>query len=182
MTIYIPFKIKYMDTTTRTCTICVKTFNNSINRLFLHMKKHLTPEYNHLFSENDIELINQASIARGEALLRYRENYACKVCNKKLNNKQYLICHMKEHLTPETIHLFSEEEIKEIEEVSQRRKEVKKRSYNKMKDTVENKAKAQAMSKARAEAKARKLTLPTFYLLPAPPSRIPIPEPPANPN
>lgn len=122
-----------MDSTTHTCNICIKTFSYKFpTKFYAHMHKHLTPEYKHLFSKTQIKLINKARIDLNNQYLRLREKKACKVCNKTFINKQFLFCHMKLHLVPKTIHLFSEEEIKQIEEIHAHRKEVKKRSHNKI--------------------------------------------------
>uniref|UniRef100_A0A6C0HWE4 C2H2-type domain-containing protein n=1 Tax=viral metagenome TaxID=1070528 RepID=A0A6C0HWE4_9ZZZZ len=127
-----------MDSTTHTCNICIKTFSyKSPTKFYAHMHKHLTPEYKHLFSKTQIKLINKARINLNNQYLRTREKKACKVCNKKICNKQALFCHMKIHLVPKTIHLFSEEEIKLIEEIYVHRKQIKKHSRDKIKNDVD---------------------------------------------
>jgi hypothetical protein len=96
------------------------------------MKKHLIPEHNHLFSAKDKQKITKAHEDLQLSYVRQRNKNVCRVCNKKFINKQIKICHMKLHLTPDQIHLFSEEEIKLIEDTHAHRQVVKKSSYKKI--------------------------------------------------
>ncbi len=121
-----------MDPTTRTCNICIKKFYvKNINKFYAHMKKHLIPEYDHLFSKKDIEIINKAHNNLQLSYVRQRNNYICKICDKKFINNQIKICHMKIHLKTKERELFSQEEIKLIEIIHSHRTEIKKRSKQK---------------------------------------------------
>ena len=131
-----------MNTIKLTCDICIKTLSSN-NALYAHMNSHLTPEYNHLFTEDeikDIKAINKRlKDANHSAYLKKKNFNVCKICNRGFYNKRYLICHMNMHLTPDTMHLLTEDEIKEIKEVYACRQQIKKRSFEKMKKTNPNK-------------------------------------------
>jgi hypothetical protein len=121
-----------MDSTTLTCLICDRIFSTN-NYLYAHMKKHISPETTHLFSEKDINEINSTYAhiyaARHAEYIKYKTKNVCNICNKKMYNKQLLICHKKMHLVPEHMHRFTEAEIKEILDTHKYRSDLKKGYY-----------------------------------------------------
>lgn len=123
-----------MDSITLTCLICDRIFSTN-NYLYAHMKKHLIPETINLFSEEDINKINHiytyVSAARNADYIKHKTKNVCNICNKKMYNKQLLICHKKKHLVPEHMHRFTEAEIKEILDTHKYRSDLKKGYYKK---------------------------------------------------
>uniref|UniRef100_A0A6C0HXB5 C2H2-type domain-containing protein n=1 Tax=viral metagenome TaxID=1070528 RepID=A0A6C0HXB5_9ZZZZ len=178
-----------MDSITLTCLICDRIFSTN-NYLYAHMKKHLSPETKYLFSEKDIDEINRiytyVSAARNADYIKHKTKNVCNICDKKMYNKQLLICHKKMHLVPEHMHRFTEAEIKEILDTHKYRSDLKKGYYKKHFDKLDepDEPAAAAAQPSQSELFALSIlpklppkdSLPVPELIPIPKMHLPVPE------
>ncbi len=120
-----------MDSNTRTCKICSKTYvRYNIIMFYYHMNQHINHNRD-LFSKDEIDAITKACNNRQLSYLGIKGKNICKICKYKAPAKNTLISHMKLHLNTHESS-FSEEEIQIIKETHAYVRKVKLRSYKKI--------------------------------------------------
>lgn len=115
------------------CKVCQKTYTLKPT-LNYHIKNKHSNQLNDLFTEDEIQQINIHYASYVETKVKSDEKRRslniCRICNKSNINKQYLYSHMKIHLNPETMHLFTSEEIGLINKYHTERSMIRSRSYH----------------------------------------------------